>query len=241
MKLFYLLILVSILIVFFSYILLFKNQYECYQQNDNFNKIKVYCINRISRPDRLKRFYERIKKSLFSDYLDIQIIRAVDKDNLDLELIKSPLPPGATGCYYSHIKILLEFLSTDKEIKYCLIFEDDAVCKDDLLPVIKNYVEGQTEYDLLILGDNYRQGEIECVDDAKLKIEICYKFNMVFGAHAYFVNKRAANILLSQAFPIKNPYDLYYSDPEVYKDLRVGLTNYKICNPEDLNDSNTTT
>lgn len=228
-----------LLILFITIILFIRNErsIECYYEE--LKQIKVYCINRVSRPDRLRKFYDTIKQNSFYKYLDIQIVNAVDKDNLISNTHNTSLPLGALGCYYSHIKVLLDFLSTNIDTKYCLIFEDDAVCEDTLLLLIQNYLQDQNEYDLLIIGDNYRRGSIECVEDPNLKMEICTKFNMIYGSHAYFVNKKAANILIARAFPITNHKDLYYSDPVIYKDLRIGLTNSSICKPREISDSNT--
>jgi GR25 family glycosyltransferase involved in LPS biosynthesis len=226
---------ILLILLFIIVLVLFKKR-ENYSES---NRIKVYCINRTNRPDRLQSFWDRFKSYIFFDDLDIEIVPAVDRDNLILDILKPILPMGATGCYYSHIKCFLNLLSTSKDVEYCMIFEDDAVCKDSLKDIIQEFLNKNENYDLLILGDNYRKGSIECVNNDKIKMEICKGFTMIHGSHAYIINKKAVNMLLATALPIEKPYDLFYSDPVFYKDLKVGLTNIAVCTPNDLSDSNT--
>lgn len=200
-------------------------------------KVKVYCINLQRRPDRKDSFLSKIKDSIYYSMLDIEIVDAVDRDNIDKDVFEGVLnTTGEIGCYLSHINCFLRLLSTPKTTNFCMIYEDDALCKDTLKEILDT--EPTKKYDLLILGSNYRKGDnITCVDDDEIKQKICTNLEYVFGAHAYLINKKAANILLKNSIPIRKPFDLYYSNSKEFKDLKIGFLNTSVCSPVNLLDS----
>lgn len=191
------------------------------------SKIKVYCINRLNRPDRREKFLEKVKKYKNYLQLDIEMVDAVDRDNLEAEVL-SKLKPGELGCYLSHIESLLRLLSTQKDIDYGLIFEDDGFCDDQLHKILQKGL--YKDYDMMILGHNYH-------DSKNCKGGICKDMNVVHGSHAYLINKKGANKLISKAFPITKPYDLFYVQKE--NGLNIGLLKDNICKAEDLKDCDT--
>ena len=228
-------ILIVIVISFLIYLIVKRNRKETY---DASIKIKTYCINRLKRQDRLLRFWDNIKANLYYSYLNIEIVSAVDKDNLEATKYHASIPGGALGCSLSHLRCLLSFLSLENE-NYCLIFEDDVTCGNELDRVL-NVLSNNQGYDLLILGYNSfhdKENKKQCEEKDKLKI--CKNFTYVFGSHAYIVNRKAANYLVSNFFPIKDPYDIYFSNSEIQKNLNVGVIENNICKAVDLSDSNT--
>lgn len=216
-----------------------KNRSKCEYLKSK--KIKAYCINRLKRNDRLKTFMEYISNKKFYEYLDITVINAVEKDNLIVDTYNKDfktIRPGEVGCYLSHIKCLMELLSLENN-EYAIIFEDDSRCLDDLQTLLETYEK--SDYDLLILGHNYKKEseETKCDMDSNINSVVCTNIDMVYGSHAYIVNKKAANILVSKSIPIMYPYDIYYSEKNVIKGLKVGVLKNNLCTVEKIKDSDT--
>jgi glycosyl transferase family 25 len=221
---------VYLTIFILSIFLLQKIVKENYNEDE---KMKVYCINRIRRTDRRDRFLETIKKSKVYDKLDIEMIDAVDKENIDKTSFPENLKPGEIGCYLSHLQSLMKLLSTKDKDQYALIFEDDAVCEEGIEQVLRD--KKYKKYDILIIGHNYNNS---CKDKQK---EICedIEIDIVHGAHAYLINKKGANKLLSKAFPITKPYDYFFVDKDIRKELKIGLLKNSICGVHNIKDTNT--
>ena len=110
------------------------------------------------------------------------------------------------------------------------------------------------KYDLLFLGvTNCVKDEKTCewwkkdtteLDNMTLTCEEIRdhtQFSYLWGTHAYLMTQRSANLIVSQVLPLKKHYDMFLSDPELWKkfNLRCGVLTKSICMPVNPYDSNT--
>lgn len=237
-------IILMVLIFFVLFIIIIGiTMRECRREGYSDDKrIKAYCINRLERPDRLRKFQNLVRENNNYRNLDIEIVPAVEKKNL-LPFFNVKFPMGALGCSLSHLRCLLSFLALKNE-EHCVIFEDDAVCSNKVGDIIHIINEYSKKYDILILGYNYihdNDKKLVCEKNERLNISICEDFEKIYGSHSYIVNKKAANYLVSKLLPIKIPYDIFFSNDEIKKNLSVALVKDNICKAADLSDSNTIT
>lgn len=209
-------------------------------------RIRVYCISRLKRKDYLKAFLDELKKKIYYTSFDIERIKAIDPDNLIMANYQTSLSSNELSRYLSHVQCMMTFLSTLETTPYAIVFEDDIICSDDFNNIINLY---DNDYDLLIINngsdiglktvdkqkpsttsspnlvveENENSSEIQCIQDEKLKEFICREFTSIYSADAYIINKKAANAILANAFPINKPFNTYFSDPSIYKDLKIGV------------------
>lgn len=163
---------------------------------------KVYAI---VMPNR-KKYIEKLMTAL---KIDVEIVGAVNKNQTskkDLITSKkisknSKLTLGRICCHLSHLKVLNKFLENKKN-KTCLIFEDDLkiperpeYINEEMKIVIKDLPK---DWDLLNIG--------KCWEECN-KMKYITK-NLVrsypYCRHAYIVNRKGAEKIVSNTLPIKN-------------------------------------
>lgn len=190
----------------------------------------AYVINRASRPDRYRAFETNFES--WRAYAHIQRVDAVDSEsNPNLREYHPIMTHGQIGCYLSHLRCLARFLET--EDAWCYVFEDDATCGTKYERVATEF--GASSYDLLILGCRNVHAKTRPVYHPELDTFVFDQPDHLWGAHAYAINRKGARALLNHAFPIRLPYDLYYTRP---KNIRIGAC-LKVCNPVNQIDSDT--
>lgn len=103
------------------------------------NRIGVYYINLDHREDRR----ERIERTLADAGLTAERFSAIKNEEC-----------GAIGCSYSHMRVLEQFLKTDKD--FCIILEDDFVFTDpdEVEFRIKQLLRCAETWDLVMLAGN---------------------------------------------------------------------------------------
>lgn len=217
----------------------------------------------------LKRMEDR-KNRKYMSFLEIEMVNAVPYSSLTNSYFATKemtcMTPGALGCLLSHMYVCLKFLSTRQPL--ALVMEDDAECVSSSLfsilqEINKDYLHSFSspsfsvqnyrilgKYDLLFLGVTF------CVKDEKVcdwwmnfplsasdirDIRDENEFSYLFGTHAYLMTQRSANLIISQVLPLKKHYDMFLSDPELWKkfDLKCGVLTKSICMPVNPYDSNT--
>lgn len=172
----------------------------------------TYLINLEHRKDRLENATRQLKEQDIS--LDLHIFKAVngkemyEKNNLIFDKIISPrtrymlkhpdeasnhaqiLTLGAIGCSLSHISVASEFLKTDEE--YCLVLEDDISIKSSMRPIIEKFKNNKIGPDILHLNKGLFIGE-----------------RLPFGTQAYMMNRKAAKVIIENAYPLEVQFDSY--------------------------------
>lgn len=178
---------------------------------------------------------EYIKDVLGNFSFKVNYILGVDKNGLNIEnLVKENIitkeyakknaNTGRVACHLGHLKILEEFLKTDK--KYAIIFEDDIS--------INNYL--QTEYNInKVLNNLPKNFDIiyfdYCWSNCKSKKSynkyLNYS-NRTLCRHFYLVSKNGAKIILNNTLPMYTNGDNMYSILEKNKKLISFDVNSKI-------------
>jgi hypothetical protein len=201
----------------------------------------VYCIvlnRRSARVQNVKEFFAGL-------HVDPVYVNAIDKNhdlNID-DLIndcdetgacklmpKYTLSAGEVGCYLSHLKALRTFLDGKKRdggpLQTCIICEDDVkpVGGEELPKVIQKLMTVAREakdldWDFINMGPCHswcdaRLRKSSILWDGKMSSAVC--------SHFIMVNRRGAERILANAFPIFNlPYDV-----KVNALARQGIINY---------------
>jgi GR25 family glycosyltransferase involved in LPS biosynthesis len=115
---------------------------------------------------------------------------------------------GAIGCYLSHITLWKMLLDSDEQM--FLIFEDDVDINNiyDFNNKINKTINliNKNDWDVIYVGyfDNFKNS---------LKQNKYYKKieNIIYGTHAYIINRNGAEKLLQKALPIVDQIDSYMS------------------------------
>uniref|UniRef100_A0A6C0D1W5 Glycosyl transferase family 25 domain-containing protein n=1 Tax=viral metagenome TaxID=1070528 RepID=A0A6C0D1W5_9ZZZZ len=230
--------------------------------------LHTFCISLKDRQDRRQLYLERMK-DINEQEINIEIIDAIPKQSLLFSDFATnemtSMTGGALGCTLSHLYVLLRFLSTTQPL--ILIMEDDAVCEKErfsnfLQNINHDFVNNQKdksnslsyrimgEYDLLFLGVTHCQQNEETCSWFMNHHQENKDFNEIidpkdvdymWGTHAYLVTQRCANMLVSEILPLKKHYDMFLSDPSLWKrhGMKCGVVKNMICFPTNVTDSDT--
>ena len=168
----------------------------------------IYVINLEERIDKKNNIINELNTNNISNY---EIINAYNGKYLDITKLDynnqfRNMRKGEIGCYLSHVECWFKFLKSNKE--YALILEDDAVLGNDFQNnLIKIYNDlNNYNFDFMYLTDNC--GE-PCISGEILNETSYIPDNVGYGMHGYIINKKIVNYLLSNAFPIIEPVDVY--------------------------------
>lgn len=185
---------------------------------------KIYLINLVRRPDRLKTFLLNYNKSDLKNF-NITKFDAIDGSKLDetniplselasaeLQQLKTTgfrtkhyqLTKGAIGCYLSHVKIWEHILKNDKDT--VLILEDDANIPSDFFKQVQENMQYiPSDWDIILLGYLCK----ECYEYINYKeVE---RFQLT---HAYIIKKSAIVKIMNSntLFPITQQIDALMSE-----------------------------
>jgi GR25 family glycosyltransferase involved in LPS biosynthesis len=105
-----------------------------------------------------------------------------------------------------------------------LIFEDDVDSNntiDNLMVKTNDYINtiNKKDWDVIFLGYsliNLLNNDIPDIPDDKYKIT-----NIIYGLHAYIINKKGARKLLEKALPIVDQLDSYMSYMAIMRDVNM--------------------
>jgi GR25 family glycosyltransferase involved in LPS biosynthesis len=196
----------------------------------NINNIKSYLINLDKYQEKYNESLNRLKKlNIVPDRFS-----AIYVDNPNDEYIKKITYPsiqytiqhgryshnnigskGAIGCYLSHVT-LWKMLLESKEDMF-LIFEDDVDTQFDDVKEINTFINSindNFDWDFIYLGYNnkYHTGN---------------KINkIIYGTHSYIINRKGAEKLLNNAFPIVDQIDSFISFMGINRDVNIYLPEY---------------
>ena len=193
----------------------------------------TFVVNLDRRPDRWKQFSAQ---STVADFSQLKRFSAVDGSKLDVLNDKRIAPgtrqnimrkyrrsdyeintPGAIGATLSHSTIWREFLKTDAE--YVVVFEDDTmILPKDMARVDKLIRSLPADWDMWLLGTH----TWNCVSlPLTSDWDSWHKVKQFTGAHAYVLNRRGAELLLEEIFPIDTHIEYYISSMANLKGLKL--------------------
>lgn len=215
------LICIYIIIIFIIYLL-----YDIITNNisESINDIPMYCIYIPEREKYIKNFFSQLN-------LQPNFIQGIDKNTIDIDkLIKNNkvkhwknVNQGRIACHYSHLKVLKEFLNTDKE--RCIIFEDDLKTKYNTYKTINLLFDTlhniPDDCDILYLGYCWEK----CNKITKYNNYVSMG-NEPKCRHSYIVNRRAAQIILDKTSVMYNNGDNMYSNLIKNKKIKSYISNY---------------
>ena len=190
--------------------------------------IPIYLIS--LKKDTKRR--ERLKENFIESFKDMQIIEAVDADNITskeyfnhtikyYKKYKRIMSPSELGCTLSHIKTLKTFLDTDH--KTALILEDDIIGEDNNLDEIKNITSSLLENSLVILGgmDGLNKknllGKRADFNDQLLKIPRPLHRNLNRTC-CYLLTRTSAKAILdshNELLNIADKWDIFFSNTSI--------------------------
>lgn len=168
-----------------------------------------YVISAKPMSERKKRMLERFAKwGMEPNFFDAIMGNQLSKEDLQkLSASDGLLTLGEIGCALSHLGVYRKLLESKEPCVY--VFEDDALITDkfmELQPKIQQFMEKQTKPTVLVL----------CAINGRKKV--CQKLNGQVSimrslagtrAHAYVLNRLAAQNLLKAQTPVKIELDAW--------------------------------
>jgi len=205
--------------------------------SDYFDRILV-----INLPRALKRRAAMLFQIGRMNLKKTQFIQAVDGQYINLEKMKAEgalltddwrkrdLTQGEVGCYLSHVKAW-KFM-VDQGLGKVLICEDDVVWRDDSHEIADIFMkEIPDDWDIIHFHSYVEIGSGKHYDGRRKKLSehVWQGYLEGEGSVCYAINRRAAEFLLKEAFPIR-----YLLDGVINKLTRPSLNlEYRgyVCHP----------
>lgn len=155
------------------------------------------------------------------DYLPYFTNKAIADCLRGYRLRDEDLSFGGMGCALSHIRLWKQLLE-DSSADFFIIFEDDLIVTDLFVDKILNtYRQIQTTLDPDIDILTFTQINRRAEDKVVTSIPGIFKRDHFWGLCAYIINRRAAEKLLNNIFPLKEQIDSYISYQISRKNLKV--------------------
>jgi GR25 family glycosyltransferase involved in LPS biosynthesis len=158
----------------------------------------VFVINLDRRIDRLIHITQQLGKFgiIFEKF------SAVD-GNL-LNDVSRELHKNILACGLSHLEIIK--IAKQRKLKNVLIFEDDAVLRDDFLSVFERNISSvPNDWSMLYFGGNHLGGLDKISDEI-------YRLKYSYAAHAYVLNANIYDLLIENIPKITKPFDALYAE-----------------------------
>lgn len=189
--------------------------------------MKNYVINLKRQPEKFERF---LKLNAGSG-IAFERFEASDGDEMSEEAaaaakVMAPgtkLTKGAIGCGASHQRIWKEMAQASEP---ALVFEDDAILRNDIVPAVSALLAGMENWDILVLGYNtdsivdlaiargissavifdpkYPAKESEAAFQKSKAAVAALRLNHCFGTSGYAISPGGAKKLLKFCFPMDN-------------------------------------
>jgi glycosyl transferase family 25 len=165
--------------------------------------IKKFVINLKRRPDRLEAFQKQCP------FTDVEVVYGFDGKYAKSEQSRSEkdmvykfikLKSGEIGVFISHLRIFKKILELD--IKYALIFEDDAIFSNNF--IIEQQVPADTS--ILYIGGRFQPDyKMKCYSKISDTI-VKHNINPWIGddmdrtLHAYIISKEMAQLCINEFY-----------------------------------------
>lgn len=204
----------------------------------NINNIKSYIINLEKDKNKYDLCLDRLKKINLNPPERFNAIYVNDENTDYVKSITYPSvqytikygrnshnnigSKGAIGCYMSHITLWKQLLESDQDM--FLIFEDDVDINnniDNLMVKTNDYINtiNKKDWDVIFLGYSLislLNNDVSDIPDDEYKIT-----NIIYGLHAYIINKKGATKLLEKALPIVDQLDSYMSYMAIMRNVNM--------------------
>lgn len=197
----------------------------------NIRDVPVYVINLPDRTDRWERFN---RSNVGNDFHNIQRVNATNGHSLSFEndrrislntrysILRNYRRShyeiatlGAVGASFSHINTWKRFYKSGKPM--CLIMEDDAGWKSELLDTInKAYDQLPHQWGVWLLG--YNHIHFQPFGESQHSWNTVMSFT---GAHCYLLRREAAKKLLEEPFPIETHIEFYMTGVSALKNMLI--------------------
>lgn len=199
---------------------------------EDIRSIPTLVINLDRREDRWKDFK---KQKTLKEFNNLKRFSAVDGSKIDV-LNDSRIAvhtrqniarkyrrsdyeintPGAIGASLSHIGCWKQFLESDSQ--HLIVFEDDTVVTEEDLGKIDKLMKNMPDWDMWLLGTHaWAFAGAPLTKDSKG----WWRVKQFTGAHAYVINRRGAELLLKECFPIQTHIEYYIGACAQLKGLKV--------------------
>lgn len=204
---------------------------------DMIKGLGVYLINLDRSQDRLEYVRDNILKLGFGlnriSAVDGRLLSKEEINNvIDIEKYKRAIgytpKVGMIGCNLSHIKTWTTFLNSNFE--FALILEDDVSFDSKRMKnTINNIITNPKLWDIATF-DIGRSGIPLTIKEFNDNQRIVVYLGEVLKTGAYLVNRAAARALLSKAYPLRMPIDLYFTRSWEFDLKFVGVENPRLVN-----------
>ena len=170
---------------------------------------RVYCVNVERRADRWESFVRGLPEDW--PFKPVERFDAVDGSRV--------MPPawwlrgcaGAWGCYRSHLRLIEGCLS--EGVQSVLIFEDDAVFREDFTERWQQYIEKvPNTWELLYLGGQHLKLRRQKPEKINEQVNVPYNVNRT---HAYAVQGSGIQKLYSHLNDVQNWMGLDHFDHHI--------------------------
>jgi GR25 family glycosyltransferase involved in LPS biosynthesis len=122
---------------------------------------------------------------------------------------------GAVGASFSHIKTWKKFLESGD--KYALILEDDVELPATFAMMVRDCAKDlDSDWDIWILGWNHNPTDTTHSGSKPFRQVLHFT-----GAHCYIITRKAAKILVDEAFPIETHIEHYMSNVAFMHSLKI--------------------
>lgn len=184
----------------------------------------VYVIHCTKHTERLVNIEHHLKK-LFPElkiWEGTYITHSVDDIEKEIQLYTPEIriknknifkTVGEIGCYLSHYSLLKHIKQQQSSSKYTLIFEDDAMLKQDVTELQEKLEK--VKFDIFYLGLNIHNKGANICDNI-------YSIDpgmLVPGAHAYIINNASINKIYQSVLcpigPIDYQYELFIKNKTI--------------------------
>ena len=158
----------------------------------DFYKIKKYCINLESRPDRKKSVSREFNKA----GINVKFWNAIDGSQCSIPITCAKSSEynvvGIIGCLMSHIGLIKH--AKEHNYEYICIFEDDIALCADFLERIKIIEKKNLNFDMLYLGGHFEEGKVKATSD-----KYFFKADAIAGTYAYILHNTIYDFILNNS------------------------------------------
>lgn len=162
-----------------------------------------------------------VKKMKKEKYLPYFTNKAINDCLRGYKVRDEDLSFGGMGCALSHIR-LWEQLTQDTSSEFFIIFEDDLVVTDDFIDtMLETYKTIETTLDPNIHILTFTQINRRTEDKIVTSIPGVFRRDHFWGLCAYIINRKAAEKILKNIFPLKEQIDSYISYQIQRKNLHI--------------------
>lgn len=122
---------------------------------------------------------------------------------------------GAVGASFSHIKTWKKFLKSSAN--YAMVLEDDVELPATFAMMVHDCAKDlPAEWDIWILGWNHNPTDTTHHGSSPFRTVLHFT-----GAHCYIVSRKAAKILVDEAFPIETHIEHYMSNAAFMHEMKI--------------------